>query len=182
MTKNPALELRLQFCGPNQMRGRLHEDCTLVKVKPKILFGARHVHAAGMRLVFASSIHAERRRKARCLEQKPNGGLLLRYFFDHHQYGRLGAGCLGLGEKQQPQACARTDTYSAQEKRAGSLKYVFEALVVEFFQCGYDALDSFAAHRSSLRGYFRNCLQSNALLFPEFQPKLLPFSPPLSGV
>jgi hypothetical protein len=153
-----------------------------VKVKQQILLGARYVHAAGMKLTFASSIHVERRRKARCPERKPNEGLLPRYFFGPRRYGQLEAGCLGLGEKQQPQACARTDTYPAQEKRAGSLKYVFEALVVEFFQFGYDALDSFAAHRSSLRGYFRGCLQSSALLFPGFQPKFLPFSPPLSGV
>ena len=182
MTRSLALILKIPSYGICQTLVQLHEGYTLARVRQQIPLDEHHARVVGTKLIFVSSIHDERRRKVRYLEQKPNEDLSLSYFFGSRQCGQLEVGYLGLGEKQRLQACVRTDKTLSQEQREGSLTYVLEALVAEIFQFGYDALSFAGAHQTSLNVYFHSCLQSSARLFRGFQSKFLPFSFPLSGV
>jgi hypothetical protein len=115
------------------------------------------------------------------LEQKPIEGLTPHCSFGRRRYDRPVGDCLGFGEKQQPQACARNDEHRAQVQREDSLLCARWALVAESAQFGYDASSFGAAHLTNLHEHFRGRLQSIALRFLEFQSKFLPFRSPVTG-
>jgi hypothetical protein len=161
---------------------QLRVGCNLAQAVPQTLLGALREHVVVPQLVFAQPSYVAHRRTLRYPGQKPSEGLTQRCFFDPRLCDQLAEGLQGLDETPQPQACVRSGEHRAQEQRADILLCGWMVLVVVIAQYGYDALGSFAEHRTSWIVRFRGYLRNSALRFLEFQSKLLPFRSPVTGL
>lgn len=161
---------------------QLLAGCNLAQAVPQTLLDALREHVVALRLVFAQTSYVAHRRTLRYLGQRPSEGLTQHCFFDFRLCDQLAEGRQGLDETQQQQACVRSGEHLAQEQRADSLLCGWMVLVAVIAQYGYDALGSFAGHRTSWTARFRGYLRNSGLRFLKFQSKFLPFRSPVTGL
>jgi hypothetical protein len=161
---------------------QLREGCAPEQVTQQTPRGESCVLDDAKKQGVVCSIHDVPHHVPRYPEQKPIEGLPPRCFFYPRQYGQLAEDCAGFGERRRLPAYAHNGEHRAPTQHVDSPLCVRWALVAESVQFGYDASSFVEARLTNLREHFRNCLQSSALRFREFQSKFLPFRSPVTGL